>query len=389
MPMSTRSAGTRSKGRIAELVALVNSAPSQELIELVRLAELDPAVHFRFGDWSGLDARGANLRDFDFTGAVLAGARFDRALIGPGISANGEPSRGACFDGAVVGLQGHMSSIANILSASDYSDYLDGWQHRPDRDSFTEAFEVGDIFRDAPFAPTLVVVPPGTVEWAPYYAAFEDYWDSMRDVRSSDALRGRQSNLFNPRCDVYKFAVATHPTTVAEWETFERQSGRKVRRSISQDSDRDRPVTSISWHDASAFADWLTGRCGKQYRLLSESEAEHCLAAGGEKISASFRRLSSSSTDLARRRTPALNEVNIVSAANAWGLHFARPSLLEWCCETWSTSPAQGGSPDEPRRVCRGADTDEFETLRLSYRDGVDKNAKLPFVGFRVARVLN
>ena len=41
-----------------------------------------------------------------------------------------------------------------------------------------------------------------------------------------------------------------------------------------------RPVINVSWLDAKAYVNWLGGKTGKPYRLLSESEWEYAARAG-------------------------------------------------------------------------------------------------------------
>jgi formylglycine-generating enzyme required for sulfatase activity len=46
------------------------------------------------------------------------------------------------------------------------------------------------------------------------------------------------------------------------------------------DQAADHPVVCVSWEDARAYAQWLTERTGRKYRLLSEAEYEYIARAG-------------------------------------------------------------------------------------------------------------
>lgn len=59
----------------------VEAAETDDIMELVRIAELDLRTAFRGGDWSGCDFSYADLRGADFACAILSGANFDGALI--------------------------------------------------------------------------------------------------------------------------------------------------------------------------------------------------------------------------------------------------------------------------------------------------------------------
>ena len=88
---------------VAERIRRVDAARTNDIMELVRIAALDPALHFRFADWSGVDFSGCNLRGFDFTGARLHGCRFDGAKIAIGLDRSNNKSPAAVFDLAEIG----------------------------------------------------------------------------------------------------------------------------------------------------------------------------------------------------------------------------------------------------------------------------------------------
>jgi Pentapeptide repeats (8 copies) len=138
---------------------MVRSAATTDFNALVDLAGLDPAWHFRFANWAGLDARRANLRGFDFTGAVLTGARFNDALIGPGVDASNRDALAARFDGAVLAQVDSSTEqqfagsfdppeLANLQTAQDYRDFVASWRQAKSNE-IIECFEEGDVFWDA------------------------------------------------------------------------------------------------------------------------------------------------------------------------------------------------------------------------------------------------
>jgi len=65
-------------------------AQTDNIVELVRMAGLDPRKAFRGGSWRQCDFQHRDLRRFDFTDADLTGAKFEGALIA-----------GAVFTGAI------------------------------------------------------------------------------------------------------------------------------------------------------------------------------------------------------------------------------------------------------------------------------------------------
>lgn len=93
-------------GTISERMRAVETARTENFLELVKIAELNPAKSFRYGNLKHVDFTGCDLSGFDFTGANLEGANFD-----------GTDISGATFDC-------HQLTRPELRSASDYEDFF-------------------------------------------------------------------------------------------------------------------------------------------------------------------------------------------------------------------------------------------------------------------------
>ena len=126
----------------AKRAEAVIEAEAASFTELVKLSGLDPAKHLRLADWSDIDFSGADLRGYDFSGAKLRNCHFDGAEI-----------EGARFDQAEI-------NGTNLRAAKDWDTYVRNWL-RSDRVVDDRYLPEGAVFQDAPFAPEMVVIPPG------------------------------------------------------------------------------------------------------------------------------------------------------------------------------------------------------------------------------------
>ncbi len=239
----------------------------------------------------------------------------------------------------------------------------------------------GDVFRDCDACPELVVVPAGRFR--------------MGCVSGTGC---RDSELPVHEVAVASFALGVHEVTFAEYERFAAATGR------DRPNDRGwgggaRPVINVSWEDAAAYADWLSGETGARYRLPSESEWEYAARAGAETAHAwgndiGFREVCNWANYYGcRDETEPVGSL----AANGWGLHDMHGNVLEWVADCWHRSYA--GAPRDGSawtsggcgaRTLRGGSwrNGSLDSLRSAHRDTAPAGHRLDTFGFRVARTL-
>jgi formylglycine-generating enzyme required for sulfatase activity len=69
------------------------------------------------------------------------------------------------------------------------------------------------------------------------------------------------------------FAAGRYEVTFAEWDACVADGGCDGYRPNDEGWGRGRrPVINVSWNDAQAYTQWLSGRTGQQYRLLTSAE---------------------------------------------------------------------------------------------------------------------
>jgi len=175
--------------------------------------------------------------------------------------------------------------------------------------------------------------------------------------------------------------------------------------------DENHPVGSISWNDAVAFCQWLSGKEGKQYRLPTEAEWEYACRAG-----TTTRFYSGDAADTLRDLA-SLCDVSCpfprpgwgqwaVSwddgypftapvgrfQANAFGLHDMHGNVCEWCQDWHGEDYYKMSPPVDPHgpesgteRSCRGGCWFNFaSSARAAYRSYLPPDSCHDLNGFRV-----
>ena len=192
------------------------------------------------------------------------------------------------------------------------------------------------------------------------------------------------------------FALSKYEVTFEEYDAFTDATGRE--RADDQGWGRGRrPVIKVSWHDAVAYAEWLSEQTGERYRLPSEAEWEYAARAGtktayswGNDIGRNRANCNGCASPLGGLRTTPVGSF----AANAWGVHDMHGNVWEWVQDCWNDN--YEGTPTDGSawllgncsvRVMRGGSWfDRPKGLRSAFRNWYSTFIRFNYFGFRVAR---
>ena len=207
----------------------------------------------------------------------------------------------------------------------------------------------------------------------------------------------------------HPYAIGRYEVTFDEYEVFSFsvaagvgcKEGHKLGDRLVQDSGFGRgsqPVIKVSWKDAGCYAEWLSEKTGKRYRIPSEAEWEYAARAGTH-------------TDYFWGPNPqdadryawfadnAGGRIHPVGqkTPNAWGLHDTAGNVWEWvedCSADISEGEIDGPATLKDgtecaggRRVIRGGSwSDAPVKLRSAYRFRYITGNRDENLGFRLAQ---
>lgn len=259
-----------------------------------------------------------------------------------------------------------------------------------------EERQPGEVFRDCPVCPEMVVVPAGSFRMGSF-ASEGGTWE--------DEHPAHRVTIGSP------FAAGMHEVTFAEWDACVRSGGCGGYQPDDEGWGRGRlPVIHVSWEDAQAYVRWLSGRTGEQYRLLNEAEWEYVARAGAWKNRHYWQGYDA---QRAQDCSPRMNNGAASGSAcadsfdvaapvgsfepNPFGLHDMLGNVWEWTEDCWhdnyTGAPDDGSawrSGDCAYRVLRGGSWHRWGPgPRPALRGWSLLNSRAKNVGFRVARALN
>ena len=200
---------------------------------------------------------------------------------------------------------------------------------------------------------------------------------------------------------IRSFAVGKYDVTFAQWDACVASGGCNGYRPDDQAWGRDnRPVVNVSWADAQSYVQWLSGKTGKRYRLLSESEWEYAARAGtttayywGDDAGSGHANCSRCGSHWDSQETSPAGSF----APNAFGLYDMAGDVWQWvqdCYTDYSGAPSNGAAVESAVcdwRVVRGGSYERGpEDLRSAKRMGDTPASRGGnSIGFRVARDLS
>ena len=246
---------------------------------------------------------------------------------------------------------------------------------------------VSGTTKDLPLGPRMVYVAGSTFEMGnddakPVYSVtLGDFWIAQTEVTVGQYLA---------------FCTATN----SHWpEWLEKGNNYHVETGSNKyyaDKGYDRqatqlPIVGVSWHDAVAYADWLTQKTGFRYGLPTEAQWEY--AARGGRLSNGHQYAGSGNigevawtSENANARPQAVGQ----KAKNELGLYDMSGNVWEWCSDWYGTYPNTPqtnptGPATSPYRVLRGGSWAITPTgARVANRNNLTPGIRDYYCGFRL-----
>lgn len=309
---------------------------------------------------------------------------------------------------------------------------IDAFNERLRNARLYASYKPGQVITDAFVdrngkAPELVVVPIGSFMMGspsqePGHRSTEEPQREVK-VTLGFALGRDEVSVGEFRAFIDDSKYQTDAEKQGTSTVYDEDSGRTIeRRGITWRNDYsgaiaadNLPVIHVSWNDAKAYAQWLSARTGKRYRLPSEAEYEYALRAGTStrywwgdgnpppKIANLTGDGDKSPTQ--RRWTNAFPRYSDgywgpapigKFPANPFGLRDIDGNVADWIEDCWHDNylraPADGRAwvnPGCERRVVRGASWGSApDQARSAFRTSLPSDARNGQVGIRIARDL-
>lgn len=257
-------------------------------------------------------------------------------------------------------------------------------------DSFSDELKIGGQ------GPELVILPEGSFVMGSSTGARSEYPERKVSVAGPIAAMKHELTIG----DFQKFIEST--SYQADSLKQGNNSDCRGKNAANQGGSENHAVSCVSWHDAKAYAEWLSGQTGVIYRLPSEAEWEYAARAGAasdyawgeyEPVCATSAR--NGANFLAEGCAGRPDIVGNYSP-NKFGLFDMHGNLWEWVEDCWHpnyvNAPTNSGvwqGGDCRSRVLRGGSwANSASYLRVSFRGVAPQDDRDISYGFRLVREL-
>lgn len=211
--------------------------------------------------------------------------------------------------------------------------------------------------------------------------------------------RGRDEERPAHRVWVDAFEMAALQVTKDDYARFLEATGRSHPPDWSNPdlSHPQQPVVSVSWFEAAAYCEWLSGMSGRPYRLPSEAEWERAARGGSEgRLYAWGDEPPAARPEYQRRWTGEVRGPRPVGEEppNAYGVCDLGENVHEWCAD-WFQRDYYAASPERnprgpeqgTRRASRGGSwRHHIKVSRVAARSSIPPEFRYADYGFRVVR---
>ena len=209
---------------------------------------------------------------------------------------------------------------------------------------------------------------------------------------------GRDDEKPLHRVWVDSFELAAHQVTNAEYGCLLAATKATAPPNCTDPNFNDprMPVVAVSWHEATAYCNWLSNETNGHYRLPTEAEWEAAARAGAEKSLYPWGEVPPESLpDYANRWQSGPEPVGLY-APNAYSLYNMGDNVHEWCADWYDAgyykdSPERNpqGPPAGVRRASRGGSwRHHIKVSRNAARSSIPPEFQYADYGFRIARSL-
>jgi formylglycine-generating enzyme required for sulfatase activity len=265
------------------------------------------------------------------------------------------------------------------------------------------ALKPKDAFRECNTCPEMVVVPAGGFTMGSPTTE-KDRDDNEGPQHTVTIAHAFAVGMFTVTVDQFaEFAKASGYDAGSKCYNFEDselegRAGRSFRNPGFSQTGSD-PALCLNLADATAYAQWLSKKTGRAYRLLTEAEWEYAARAGtstryfwGDEIGSGNANCHGCGSQWDDKQTAPVGSFK----PNAFGLYDMQGNASQWVEDCWQESyqgaPTDGSAWSEgncTRRVVRGGSWDDHpRSLRATFRTWVTLRDRHNDVGFRLGRTL-